>query len=96
MATEILQDRKDLQEILSTISDKNFAREIEIEREFLAELSADCDSPVGAYISKKDGLNYCSFLYAPDMKSQIRIIKKTFDSLEGISGKDIAREILSL
>lgn len=96
IATEILKDRKDLQEILLVISDNSFAREIEIERGFLAELSADCDSPVGAYISKKDGLYHGSFLYAENMDSPIKIIKKTFDSLDAVSGKDVAWEIFKL
>jgi hydroxymethylbilane synthase len=94
IAAEILSDRHDLIEILSRIKFQ-YKKQINIEREFLKTLSADCDSPVAAHILGDNGINKGLFMYAKTFEDKPVFITKNIDLDDATVGKIIATEILS-
>lgn len=95
IAVETLDNNYKINEILSQISDPILEKKLRVERGFLSELSADCDSPVAAYIQKNNNSIYEGlFMYGKNLESPINILKEEFSDLSENLGNIIAKKIL--
>ena len=96
ITAEVRSLDQDLIKILSSASDNSIEAVISIEREFINTLNADCDSPVGAYITQNSDKSYFGqFMYSPTISESLKFMEKFIDINKKNLGAELAMEILA-
>ncbi|MDX2049703.1 MAG: hydroxymethylbilane synthase [Rickettsiaceae bacterium] len=93
IVAEILTNNTNLNTLLKTSCPPENYPLISMERSFLEELSANCDTPVAAYITSQNDTYTGRFMYAKNLDSNPNTITRYLDEISEANGKKIAKEL---
>ncbi|MDX1924636.1 MAG: hydroxymethylbilane synthase [Rickettsiaceae bacterium] len=94
IAAQTLRNNDSLNRMLAKFSNKDIDHRVLVEREFLESLSADCDSPVAAFVEKIEDNSFTGrFMYGESLNSNPAFLKRIFYASERGIGRRIAEEI---
>jgi len=89
ITAQYVSSNQEIKDILKLVDDPVTRNYVDIERDFLSELNADCRTPVAGFVLG----NRAMFMLADDDMSNVKILEKSFDSVGELDGRKIALEI---